>query len=171
VVAPHRTDGTGSCMVTHRRPRYPDPRCMSSARIRTATKYLRSCRVVQRERSTQRVEAPAHPSRKLLLRCDTRGVNRMGLPALKSDRIYTYGDYRGWKADERWELINARICRTVAKRTGSQPGARRPAIRPVDPPSRAGCIVLREHSRRSDCPTMRGRIGPECPTLRKLSRS
>ncbi len=29
----------------------------------------------------------------------------MGEPALKKDRIYTYGDYRNWPEDERWELI------------------------------------------------------------------
>ncbi len=29
----------------------------------------------------------------------------MGEPALKNDRIYTYGDYRNWPEDERWELI------------------------------------------------------------------
>ena len=30
----------------------------------------------------------------------------MGESALKSDRIYTYGDYRTWPDDERWELID-----------------------------------------------------------------
>jgi Uma2 family endonuclease len=30
---------------------------------------------------------------------------KMGLPAKKTDRSYTYGDYRGWPDDERWELI------------------------------------------------------------------
>lgn len=30
----------------------------------------------------------------------------MTLPAKKSDRIYTYGDYAGWPDSERWELIN-----------------------------------------------------------------
>ena len=30
----------------------------------------------------------------------------MGLPAKKTDRSYTYGDYRGWPDDERWELID-----------------------------------------------------------------
>lgn len=29
----------------------------------------------------------------------------MGLPAKKLDRHYTYGDYREWPDDERWELI------------------------------------------------------------------
>lgn len=29
----------------------------------------------------------------------------MGEPALKKDRVYTYGDYRNWPEDERWELI------------------------------------------------------------------
>ena len=29
----------------------------------------------------------------------------MGLPLRKADRIYTYGDYRTWPEDERWELI------------------------------------------------------------------
>ncbi len=30
----------------------------------------------------------------------------MSEPALKNDRIYTYGDYRTWPDDERWELID-----------------------------------------------------------------
>ncbi len=30
----------------------------------------------------------------------------MGLPARKTDRRYTYGDYRTWPEDERWELID-----------------------------------------------------------------
>ncbi|RKX77972.1 MAG: Uma2 family endonuclease [Spirochaetes bacterium] len=30
----------------------------------------------------------------------------MGEPALKKDRIYTYGDYKTWPEDERWELID-----------------------------------------------------------------
>ena len=30
----------------------------------------------------------------------------MGLPALKNDRAYTYGDYRTWPDDERWEIID-----------------------------------------------------------------
>ncbi len=30
----------------------------------------------------------------------------MGLPARKTDRHYTYGDYRTWPDDERWELID-----------------------------------------------------------------
>ncbi len=30
----------------------------------------------------------------------------MGLPAKKQDRTYTYGDYRKWPGDERWELID-----------------------------------------------------------------
>lgn len=30
----------------------------------------------------------------------------MGLPARKMDRHYTYGDYRTWPDDERWELID-----------------------------------------------------------------
>ena len=30
----------------------------------------------------------------------------MGLPARKLDRRYTYGDYRTWPDDERWELID-----------------------------------------------------------------
>lgn len=29
----------------------------------------------------------------------------MGEPAIKKDRIYTYGDYRTWPEEERWELI------------------------------------------------------------------
>jgi len=31
---------------------------------------------------------------------------KMGLPARKLDRHYTYGDYRTWPDDERWELIH-----------------------------------------------------------------
>jgi Uma2 family endonuclease len=30
----------------------------------------------------------------------------MGEPALKNDRIYTYGDYKTWPEGERWELID-----------------------------------------------------------------
>jgi Uma2 family endonuclease len=30
----------------------------------------------------------------------------MGEPAVKEDRIYRYGDYKGWPEDERWELID-----------------------------------------------------------------
>jgi Uma2 family endonuclease len=30
----------------------------------------------------------------------------MALPAIKKDRVYTYGDYRTWPDDERWELID-----------------------------------------------------------------
>ena len=30
----------------------------------------------------------------------------MGLPARKTDRRYTYRDYKSWPADERWELID-----------------------------------------------------------------
>lgn len=30
----------------------------------------------------------------------------MGLPAKKDDKLYTYGDYRTWSEDERWELID-----------------------------------------------------------------
>jgi Uma2 family endonuclease len=30
---------------------------------------------------------------------------KVGLPAKKLDRRYTYGDYRTWPEDERWELI------------------------------------------------------------------
>ncbi len=30
----------------------------------------------------------------------------MSGPALKNERIYTYGDYRTWPDDERWELID-----------------------------------------------------------------
>jgi Uma2 family endonuclease len=30
----------------------------------------------------------------------------MGLPLKKSDRRYTYGDYKNWPEDERWELID-----------------------------------------------------------------
>jgi len=35
----------------------------------------------------------------------TGGMRKMGLPARKLDRRYTYGDYRTWPDDERWELI------------------------------------------------------------------
>jgi Uma2 family endonuclease len=31
---------------------------------------------------------------------------KMGLPAMKLDRHYTYADYRTWPDDERWELIH-----------------------------------------------------------------
>ncbi len=34
------------------------------------------------------------------------GVEKVGEPALKNDRIYTYGDYKTWPGDERWELID-----------------------------------------------------------------
>lgn len=30
----------------------------------------------------------------------------MGLPQIKDDTHFTYGDYRGWPDDERWELID-----------------------------------------------------------------
>ena len=30
----------------------------------------------------------------------------MGLPQRKADNKYTYGDYRKWPEDERWELID-----------------------------------------------------------------
>lgn len=30
----------------------------------------------------------------------------MGLPLRKADKKYTYGDYKTWPDDERWELIN-----------------------------------------------------------------
>jgi Uma2 family endonuclease len=33
-------------------------------------------------------------------------VKKTGLPARKLDRRYTYGDYRTWPDDERWELID-----------------------------------------------------------------
>jgi Uma2 family endonuclease len=33
-------------------------------------------------------------------------VKKVGLPARKLDRKYTYGDYRTWPNDERWELID-----------------------------------------------------------------
>jgi Uma2 family endonuclease len=33
-------------------------------------------------------------------------MKKMGLPAIKDDRIYTYADYITWPDDERWELIN-----------------------------------------------------------------
>ena len=31
---------------------------------------------------------------------------KVGLPARKTDQHYTYGDYRQWPEDERWELID-----------------------------------------------------------------
>jgi Uma2 family endonuclease len=31
---------------------------------------------------------------------------KMGLPAIKKDMVYTYGDYLSWPDDERWELID-----------------------------------------------------------------
>ena len=31
---------------------------------------------------------------------------KVGLPARKLDRVYTYADYRTWPDDERWELID-----------------------------------------------------------------
>ncbi|MBN2656733.1 MAG: Uma2 family endonuclease [Spirochaetales bacterium] len=30
----------------------------------------------------------------------------MGIPKIKNDQIYTYGDYATWPDDERWELID-----------------------------------------------------------------
>jgi Uma2 family endonuclease len=33
-------------------------------------------------------------------------MKKMGEPALKNDRVYTYGDYKTWPEDERWELID-----------------------------------------------------------------
>lgn len=30
----------------------------------------------------------------------------MGLPLIKNDQVYTYGDYAGWPDEERWELID-----------------------------------------------------------------
>ena len=56
--------------------------------------------------------APAVPGprkrRFLPPRCSlyNRGVKKMGLPAVKDDRVYRYGDYRTWPDDERWELID-----------------------------------------------------------------
>jgi Uma2 family endonuclease len=29
----------------------------------------------------------------------------MGAPQKRAERSFTYGDYRGWRADERWEII------------------------------------------------------------------
>jgi Uma2 family endonuclease len=34
------------------------------------------------------------------------GMKTMGLPAKKPDAQYTYGDYKFWPEDERWELID-----------------------------------------------------------------
>jgi Uma2 family endonuclease len=33
-------------------------------------------------------------------------MDRVGFPLRKADKLYTYGDYRGWPDDERWELID-----------------------------------------------------------------
>ena len=33
-------------------------------------------------------------------------MKKLGLPAKRQDRIYTFGDYKNWPEDERWELIN-----------------------------------------------------------------
>jgi Uma2 family endonuclease len=33
-------------------------------------------------------------------------MKEMSEPALKHNRMYTYGDYKSWPEDERWELIN-----------------------------------------------------------------
>jgi Uma2 family endonuclease len=33
-------------------------------------------------------------------------MKKMGEPALKDDRIYTYGDYKNWPEGERWEIID-----------------------------------------------------------------
>jgi Uma2 family endonuclease len=33
-------------------------------------------------------------------------MRKMGLPEIKNDRHFTYGDYRLWPEDERWELID-----------------------------------------------------------------
>jgi Uma2 family endonuclease len=33
-------------------------------------------------------------------------MEKMGEPAVKRDRVYTYGDYKNWPDDERWELID-----------------------------------------------------------------
>ena len=40
----------------------------------------------------------------------------MGEPAVKYDHEYTYGEYREWPDDERWELIDG-----VAWNTGPAP--------------------------------------------------
>jgi Uma2 family endonuclease len=34
------------------------------------------------------------------------GMEPVGLPQRKTDRLYTYGDYRTWADEERWELID-----------------------------------------------------------------
>jgi len=34
-----------------------------------------------------------------------RGMKRRGLPLRKADRHYTYGDYKNWPDNERWEII------------------------------------------------------------------
>jgi Uma2 family endonuclease len=36
----------------------------------------------------------------------TGGVKKVGAPARRMDRHYTYRDYRDWPEDERWELID-----------------------------------------------------------------
>jgi len=33
-------------------------------------------------------------------------MKKMGEPALKNDKIYTYGEYKTWPDDEQWELID-----------------------------------------------------------------
>lgn len=47
----------------------------------------------------------------------------MGLPARKTDKHYTYGDYRTWSDDERWELIDG-----VAYNMSPSPGARHQSV-------------------------------------------
>jgi Uma2 family endonuclease len=49
------------------------------------------------------LKRPVSPPRALLY---NRGVNKVGLPARKLDRSYTYADYCTWPDDERWELID-----------------------------------------------------------------
>jgi Uma2 family endonuclease len=46
---------------------------------------------------------------------------KMGLPARKMDRHYTYADYRSWPDDERWELIHGEAWNmSAAPSTGHQ---------------------------------------------------
>jgi Uma2 family endonuclease len=51
------------------------------------------------------------------------GMKKMGLPAKKDDRIYTYADYISWPEDERWELIDG-----VAYNMSPAPGRKHQGI-------------------------------------------
>jgi len=60
----------------------------------------------------------------------------MGEPALKKDRIYTYGDYRNWPDDERWELIEGTAWNMSPAAWLSSPDHSRVVGRPSAAPSR-----------------------------------